>query len=159
MDVKRILVPVILFIFICYSCKKNNNNVVTPTSTIANIDSITGSYYGTTTGDSLFSYKDSTGVMHQWVHSFTWADTLQVTSSDTLNITVVSKFYTITFPYYDSLTLYPLTYLTIGTPGQGANGSYNASLTDTTDLINHLVVNVWYGYNKQYTSNVLLYKR
>jgi len=167
MNVKYQLPVIIIFLlFVCLSCNKNNNSTSTntATTTIANIDSITGTYTGITSVDSIYNYTDSAGKAQQWVHSFSWPDTLHVTSADTASITVVSKFYTVTFPYGDSLTLDYITDLQ-NTTGQNGYLAYNATLIDTTYFGNpligadHINVTVGYGYNKYYYSNVALYSR
>ena len=159
MNVKHVLASLLLLTVICFSCKKNQTTVV-PTTTVANIDSITGHYYGTTSGDSIYnSYTGTGGVQEQVVKSFSWVDTLNVTSSDTAHITVSSNYYNVTFTYGDSLTIYPFTFLQNDVAGQNGYVSFNSTLSDTTGGVNHLIINVWYSYNKHYTSDVLLYKR
>ena len=158
MNVKHVLASLLLLTVVCFSCKKNKSTVV-PTTTVANIDSITGHYYGTTSGDSIYSYTGTGGVQEQVVKSFSWTDTLNVTSSDTAHITVSSNYYNVTFTYGDSLTIYPFTFLQNDVAGQNGYISFNSTLSDTTGGVNHLIINVWYSYNKHYTSDVLLYKR
>ena len=166
MNVKHQLALIIMsFVFVCFSCKKSSNSNTTSvsTSTIANIDSLEGTYSGTTSVDSIYTYTDSTGKTEQWVRSFTWPDTLTVTATDTVSITVVSKFYSVTFPYYDSLTFDYITDLQ-NTTAQNGYLAYNATLIDTTSVaslldVNHLLINVGYGYNKYYYSNFVLYRR
>ncbi len=157
----RVFAIVLLFSVIGYSCKKkkNNNTTVTPTTTQANIDSLVGFYYGTTSGDSLYSYTDTAGVLHQTVHSFSWTDSVFVVANDTTTVTVASKFYTVTFPYTNGLTVGSITNLFCQFANYGNYGTYTVNLTDTTNTANHLVVRSAYGYSKNYITDVLLYKR
>jgi len=159
------IILILSIVLICFSCNKNNNTatVAVPTSVYANIDSVTGKYAGITSGDSLYTYTDSaTGQVKQWVHSYSWPDTLLVTSADTTTITVTSKFYTVSFPYQVGSTYTSInvntdignTETVIGT----VQGGQNVSLSDTTDGDNHLIINFSNG-QKSTTSNVYLYSR
>jgi len=159
MNVKTVSIALILLIFVCFSCQKNNNNNVSPTLTIPNIDSIKGYYYGITSGDSIYTYTDGSGKKQQWIQSFSWNDTLYVTSADTASITAASKYYTLNFGYGDSLTVNYITFLQNQTLGQNGYVIYNASLCDTTLTEDHLTINIWYSYNKHIVSNFVLYSR
>lgn len=161
MNVKLLLASIILCTLVCFSCKKSSTSTsVTPSATtIANIDSLTGSYAGSTRVDSLYSYTDSAGISHSWLNSFGVADTFKITSSDTTNITVASKLYSLKFSYGDSLTLYSVTNLQNENLNENSYVTYKATLSDTSAGINHIVVNIWYGYNKHYFSSFYLYSR
>lgn len=124
--------------------------------TEANIDSITGLYVGITSGDSIVTAPDGS----QSIHSFAWPDTLNITSPDTTNIIVASKYYTVNYPYGDSLTQYDsVTILQNQTLGDNGFVLYNTVLTDTANLINHIVINTQYTYTKNVVTNVHLLKR
>jgi hypothetical protein len=162
---KHILASVIILLVVVFcACKKSTNNTTAvATTTIADIDSLTGHYAGTTSFDSIYTYTDSTGNTQQWVHSAVWPDTLLVTANDTASVTVTSKFYTVTLPYGDSLTFDYITNLQT-TTGQNGYLTYSATLIDTTYVLSalaldHMVVNLGYGYNKYYHSNATLYSR
>ena len=119
-----------------------------------------GYYAGITSGDSLYYYTDSAGIVRYKIQSFSWPDSLVVTSPDSVSIAIASKFYNITFGYGDSLTLFDsVSYLQNYTLGQSGNIVYNAVLIDTANNINHIGVTIAYGYNKNITSNFALYKR
>lgn len=158
------IVLISLIVVACYSCKKSSNTVVTTPSTIyTNIDSMTGFYAGTTSGDSIYTYTDASGKPQQWIHSFSFPDTLTVTSPDTTTIAVSSKYYNTSFSYGDSLSLvftnvttdvsYTVTTLQNQISGQ------TTTFTDSTSGINHVIVKTSNGYMKSVTSNVTLYKR
>ena len=161
MNVKHSLYIIVLLISICFSCKKSTTTAtpVVAVSTTANIDSITGTYTGTTSGDSIYTFVDTNGVAHQWLQSFSWPDTILVTSSDTATITAMSKYYNISYFYGDSLTIDSVTVLQNQVLGQNGYVINNTILTDTANNINHLIINVWYNYNKHLTSTVALLKR
>jgi hypothetical protein len=170
MNAMRSLLLVILLMFIFFSCKKSNNSAVatTVTTTTANIDSMTGHYYGVTSGDSIYTYIDSTGKPQQWLRSFSWSDTLIVTSSDSVSITAQAKYYTITFPYGDSLSLPGdslglvnniITNLQSEVTNQNGYATYAASFCDTTIEYDHITINVLYGYSKRISSSFYLYSR
>ena len=155
MNAKISLSVVLLSIILFFACKKTTSPTVLQL-TLANIDSITGIYIGTTSGDSI--YTDSNG--KQTVNSFSWPDTLNITSPDTSNIIVASKYFTVNYPYGDSLTQYDsVTILQNETLGQNGYVIYNTVLTDTANLVNHIVINTQYTYNKNLVTNVYLYKR
>jgi len=159
MTVKRLLACVLLISVFCYSCKKSNNATVTSLTTAANIDSLVGHYQGTTSGDSVYDYTDSLGNKAQWVHSFSVPDTLIVTSPDTATILVTSKYYSVSFPYGDSLTFAYVTNLQNGLAIDNGYFQCNAVMTDTTDGPNHMIVNLEFSYTKNVISNVTLYQR
>lgn len=155
------LLFIALSVVFSFGCKKSNNTSGTTTNnnTVEKIDSMVGYYYGTTSGDSIYSYSDSTGT-HQWLNSFSWADTLVVTSPDTININIASKYYAVNFYYGDSLTMYDsVTNLQNSNVAQNGYVISNAIFSDTANGVNHIAVSVWYGYAKHLTSNFKLYKR
>jgi len=170
MSVKRTLLLVTLLVFIFFSCKKSSTTAVTATSAVntALIDSVLGYYYGVTSGDSIYTYIDSTGKQKQWLRSFSWLDTLIVTTADSVSFTASSKTYNITFPYGDSLAVYGdslglvnnivTTLQTIAT-NQNGYAYYSATFCDTTLEYDHLTINVQYGYSKRVTSNFVLYSK
>jgi len=156
MNVKLTVVVVLSVIVLFFACKKN---VPAPTIlqvTQADIDSITGMYIGITSGDSIVTAADGT----QTINSFSWPDTLKITSPDTTNIIVVSKYYTVDYPYSDALTQYD-SVTTLQYEALGNNGYvlYNTVLTDTANNVNHVVINTQYSYVKNLVTNVYLYKR
>jgi hypothetical protein len=157
----RFQLALAMLLLVCFSCKKSNNSTTTSSTliTTVNIDSMKGYYVGTTSGDSIYVYTDTAGKKQQWVHTFTGQDTLVVTSPDTATITVSSKYYTISFPYGDSLTFSYVTNLQKASLEDNGYYVYNAQLTDTASGVNHMLVNVNYSYVKNIISNVLLYKR
>ena len=171
MSAKLQTATVLLLVFVFFACKKTSTsttNTSTVSTAIPNIDSIKGYYQGSTAGDSLYSWVESSGIEHQWLHSFTWADSVNVTSADTFHVTVASKYNKITIPYGDSLTYLTLkdtatlciaTSLQLQNVSENGYVSYNATLADTTDGFNHLVINVWYSYNKHYKSDLWLSRR
>ena len=119
-----------------------------------------GYYAGITSGDSLYYYTDGAGKVQYAIRSFSWADSMVITAADTMSITIASKFYNFTFPYYFFLTaLDSVSYLQTDTIGQGGYVPYNATLIDTANGINHIAIAVSYGYSKNYTSSFALYKR
>ena len=139
-----------------FACKKNVPAPSVLQVTEADIDSITGIYVGTTSGDSIVTAPDGT----QTVKSFSWPDTLNVTSPDTTNIIVTSKYYAINYPYGDSLTQYDsVTVLQNQTLGDNGFVLYNTVLTDTANLINHIVINTQYTYTKNVVTNAYLLRR
>ena len=154
-------IAAVLVIFGCYSCKKSNT--ATPTvatiGSAANIDSIAGYYVGTTSGDSIYTYTDGTGAVKQWIQSFSWPDTIQLSSADSISITAASKYYNITYGYGDSLTFEFVSYLQNQTLGQNGYSAYNTTLVDSANSVNHVIIDVWYSYNKHYQSNVTLLRR
>ena len=158
MGLKVRLSVVVLLVISVYSCKKSASTA-TPTvkaSTIANIDSITGYYVGTTSGDSIYTKSDGSQV----INSFSWPDTLHITSPDTATIIASSKYYTISYFYGDSLTAADsVTTLRNQTTGENGYVVFSSSLLDTANSINHLIINIAHNYNKRLTSNVTLYKR
>lgn len=157
MTVKLRLSIILIAVVSCFSCKKSTTATPTATaSTIANIDSITGYYAGITSGDSIFTNADGS----QALHSFSWPDTLHISSPDTASIIVTSKYFTINYSYGDSLTAVDsVTTLQNVALGQNEYVVYNTILTDTANNINHLIINTWYNYTKHVVSNVRLYKR
>jgi hypothetical protein len=170
MNVNSTILPIVLLVFIFFSCKKNSNTSTTTvvTSTTANIDSMEGYYYGVTSGDSIYTYTDSTGKQVQWLRSFSSLDTLIVTSSDSVSITATGKYYTITFPYGDSLSLPGdslglvnniITTLQTVVTNQNGYASFVANFCDTTLEYDHLGINVQYGYSKHLTSDFALYSK
>jgi len=119
-----------------------------------------GYYAGITTGDSVYYYTDGSGKVQHAVRSFSWADSIVITAADTASITVTSARYNITFPYYYYLTTTDtVSYLQTNTVGQGGYVPFNATFVDTANGINHIALNVSYGYSKNFTSNFALYKR
>ena len=157
MNFKVSLSIIILLAATCFCCKKSTT--ATPTilvSTAANIDSITGIYTGITSGDSIFTKPDGSQVLQ----SFSWPDTLQITSPDSATIIATAKYYTTTYTYGDSLTATD-SITTLQNLAQGPTGyvTYNTTLLDTANNINHVIVNIYYTYNKHIISNVTLYKR
>ncbi len=163
MKVKLVSAAVVLSILFCYSCKKTKTTTTTSAlelAIIANIDSMKGYYAGTTSGDSVYYYTDTSGTVKYGIRSFSWPDSLVVTSADTASITVVSRTYTVTFPYsYYYTSIDSVSYLRQYTPGDGGYLPFNAFLVDTANGINHLAINISYGANKHMTSNFALYKR
>ena len=169
MNVMRRLLLVMLLGFIFFSCKKSNNSTVAATVTnTANIDSIIGRYYGVTSGDSIYTYTDSTGKQQQWLRSFSWIDTLVVTSADSVSIAAQAKYYAVTFAYGDSLSLPGdslglvnniITNLQTVVTNQSGYAAYTAYLCDTTIEYDHIIINILYGYNKRISSSFYLYSR
>jgi len=170
MNVKSTILPVVLLMFIFFSCKKSSNTptAIVTTSTRANIDSMEGYYYGITAGDSIYTLTDSTGKQQQWLRSFSSLDTLVVTSTDSVSITATGKYYTITFPYGDSLSLVGdslglvnniITTLTTVVTNQNGYASFAANFCDTTLEYDHLSINVQYGYSKHVASHFALYSK
>ena len=155
MNVKLTAVIVLSVIVLFFACKKNVPAPTVLQVTQADIDSITGIYVGTTSGDSIVTAANGT----QTINSFSWPDTLTVTSPDTSNIIVASKYYTVNYPYSDALTQYTLTTLQNETLGNNGYVIYNTVLTDTADLINHIVINTQYSYSKNVVTNVYLLRR
>ena len=159
---KFIPAAALLFVIFCFSCKKSSTTTTTTTQTsvAANIDSIKGYYYGTTTGDSVYYYTDTAGTVQYAIHSFSNPDSLVVTSADTTSITVASKYYSITFPYvYYYTGSDSVTFLVYNAQGQGGNITTSAVLVDTANNINHINVNISTGQHKRFTSTFALYKR
>ncbi len=158
MTIKLRLSVLLLTVVSCFSCKKSTTTTTNTTSvsTIANIDSITGFYAGTTSGDSI--YTNANG--NQVIYSFSWPDTLQVTSPDTANIIATSKYYTINYSYSYNLTATDsITVLQNYTLGDNGYIAYNTVLLDTANSVNHIIINTWYSYTKHTVTNVTLYKR
>jgi len=159
---KFIPAATLLFALFCFSCKKSNTTTTTTgqTSVTANIDSIKGYYHGTTTGDSIYYYSDSAGIVQYAVRSFSNIDTLIVTSADTTSISVASKYYSVTFPYLyyytgsDSVTV-----LIYQAHGDGGNITKSVVLVDSANNVNHININYSGGHNKRFTSTFALYKR
>ena len=158
----KFLPAVLLCAIIWFSCKKSNSssNNTTYISAQELIDSITGSYSGTTSGDSIYYYVDTAGKVQYGIRSFSVADSLVVTSADTNSITVASRFYSVTFPYVyyytgsDSVTI-----LQQHSTGTAGNIISTAILVDTANNINHINFNMSAGQNKRFTSSFALYKR
>ncbi len=164
MNVKLVPVALILFVLFFYSCKKTTTTTTTSSLslyTIGVIDSMKGYYAGTTSGDSVYYYTDSAGVVQHTIRSFSWADSLVITSADdTASILASSRSYAITFPYYYYLTgVDSVSYLQYYTLAQGGYTPINAFFVDTANNINHIAINISYGYSKRLTSNFALYKR
>jgi len=158
------IILILSIVLVCLSCNKHDvvATAAVPTSVYANIDSIAGVYTGVTSGDSVYTYTDSTGQLKQWVRSFSLLDTLTVTSPDTLTIVVASKFYNASFAYnvYNTVTSVNVNtdVYTIETVLQTMQAGTSVSLSDSTDGLNHLIVNLANG-QKSATSNVTLLNR
>ena len=157
----KFIPAVLLIALFCFACKKSSTSSTTTFIPAAEyIDSITGYYSGTTTGDSIYYYTDTAGKVQYAIRSFSIADSLVVTSADTTSITVASRYFSVTFPYVyyytgsDSVTV--LLYQSTGTAG---NITSSAVLVDTANNINHINLNVSAGQNKRFTSTFALYKR
>ncbi len=161
MNLRLVFTSIIFLLLFVFSCKKSStttSSISFPTS--GNIDSMKGYYAGTTYGDSLYYYTDATGKVQHAIRSFSWPDSLVITAADTMSITVVSKTYNVTFPYYFYLTTFDtVSYLQNETVEQGGYTPFNATLIDTANSINHIAINISYSYSKNITSSFALYKR
>jgi hypothetical protein len=119
-----------------------------------------GYYAGSTSGDSLYYYVDLAGKLQYAVRSFSWPDSIVITAADTASITVTSRYYNITFPYYYYLTAFDsVSFLQNDSIGVGGYAPLNATLIDTANGVNHIAINISYGANKNITSSYALYKR
>ena len=162
LQMKFIPAALLLFVLFCFSCKKSSTTTTTAaTNTLAaNIDSIKGYYAGTTKGDSIYYYTDTAGKVQYGIRTFSSYDSLIVTSADTANITVASKYYNVTFPYVYYYTLADsTTYLQYYTQAESGYVGYYASLVDSANNVNHITVSVAPGHSKHFASTFVLYKR
>jgi hypothetical protein len=171
MTVKHTIAPVILALSIAlvvlvnFSCKKSSSTtaVIASQNSSIYIDSIAGYYAGTTSGDSVYTYIDSTGKPAQWVHSFSLPDTIFVSSPDSISIHVSSKYFAAVLPYGDSLTITSVDINTdiasVSTMLQNTVLGQFTSFNDTASSINHIILNVGNSGAKSFQSSVYLYNR
>ena len=161
MNLKLVLTSVIFLVLFCFSCQKSSTTTSsTSFPPSGNIDSMKGYYAGITSGDSLYYYTDGSGKVQYAIRSFSLPDSMIITAADTMSITVATRFYNFTCPYYFYLTtIDTVSYLQTDSAGVGNYVLYNTTLIDTANGINHIAINVSYGYSKNYSSTFALYKR
>jgi hypothetical protein len=93
------------------------------------------------------------------VRSFTIPDTLRVIADDTIHFLVSSRLYSVNFTYGDSLTFDSVTNMSNQVVAANGVVGYRATLLDSANSLNHIIINVTTGYTKHMTSTVSLLRR